>query len=186
MKKALRSKLIKLRKAQTTDEVSEKSNLITHQILNSNLLAEVKSVHLYYAINKEVDTRELIETLWLKGINVILPRTILKTHDLVNYEITSFSQLEKTTFNMLEPKVNCPVFHGDPDIIFVPGVGFDKRLNRIGYGGGFYDKFLMRVNSNKVALAYELQILDSLPIEEHDVKMDMIVTEKKIYNGEVL
>jgi len=180
MKKELRKKLLKLRKSQTDSEVSSQSRSIINSLISSNLLYKTNSVHLYFPINKEVDTRELIEYLWEKKIKVLLPRTDFHNRDLVNYEITDFSQLEKTTFNMLEPKTDNQVFAGIPDIVLVPGVGFDPELNRMGYGGGFYDKFLSSVNSIKIALAFECQLIPNLPVEDHDIKMDMIITEDRI------
>lgn len=180
MKKEIRKKLLKLRKEQSNIELTSRSRTIINKLIESDFLKNVKSVHLYYAMNKEVATLELIEYLWEKKIKVIMPRTDFKNRDLNNYEITDFSQLEKTTFNMMEPKTDNKKFIKSPDLILIPGVGFDTNLNRIGYGGGFYDKFLKRVDSLKIALAFECQIFPNLPVEEHDIKMDMIITEERI------
>jgi len=180
MKKELRKKLLKLRKSQTDLDVINKSKSIINSLISSSLLENISSVHLYFPINKEVETKELIKYLWQKKIKVLLPRTDFDNRDLVNYEITDFSQLEKTTFNMLEPKTDNTVFTGNPDIVLVPGVGFDSELNRMGYGGGFYDRFLNSANTKKIALAFECQLVPNLPVEDHDIKMDMIITEDRI------
>lgn len=181
MKKEIRKKLLKLRNAQSSFAVTTKSKSIMNTLIKSIFdNNKINSVHLYNSMNNEVDTKELIRYLWGKKITVILPRTDFENRDLVNYEITSFSQMEKTTFNMMEPKTENKIFLGNPDIILIPGVGFDTSLNRIGYGGGFYDKFLSKVKSHKIALAFECQIIPNLPAEDHDIKMDMIITEKRI------
>jgi len=69
-------------------------------------------------------------------------------------------------------------------LAIVPGVGFDKNLNRIGYGGGFYDKLLLLIPEEikKIALCFNIQIVDRVPISEHDIKIDLLITESKIYN----
>ncbi|WP_275096867.1 5-formyltetrahydrofolate cyclo-ligase [Sedimenticola hydrogenitrophicus] len=182
MKKSLRQEIFRQRKALDAQSYQEHSRAVMQRLLDNGFLDEVKSVHLYYAIYNEVNTLELIEELWRRDIQVVMPRTDLKNHKLDNYQVTSFDQFEeRTAFNLLEPKQSLPRHEEDCDLILVPGLVFDHNLNRIGYGGGFYDRFLARSNGRKVAIAYDFQVRESIPSEPHDIRMDQIVTDTRIY-----
>lgn len=180
MKKKIRKQLLAKRKQLNILEVKNLSNLIAENIFSTKAFQDSEVIHLYYPINNEVDTRKIIEKTWENGKKVIMPRTDFQNHRIINYQVTSYSQLETTSFNMLEPIISQPVYDKDPDLVLVPGVAFDTRCNRMGYGGGFYDRFLSETDSFKIALCYNLQLLEELPTEDHDVKMDMIITEDKI------
>jgi 5-formyltetrahydrofolate cyclo-ligase len=182
MKKSLRQEIFRQRKALDTQTHQAHSRAVTRRLLDNGFLDGVNSVHLYYAINNEVNTLELIEELWRRDIRVVMPRTDLKNRKLDNYPITGFDQLEeRTAFKLLEPKQSLTLHEGDCDLILVPGLVFDHKLNRIGYGGGFYDRFLARSNGCKVAIAYDFQVRESIPSEPHDIRMDQIVTDTRIY-----
>ncbi len=181
MKKALRKEIFKQRKALTESDYHAFSEAIMRNLTEAGFMGGRRNVHLYYPINNEVNTIVLIEQLWSKGIEVIMPRTDIPGKKIDNYRVSSFDQLESTTFNLLEPKTSTPKHTEDCDIILIPGLAFDHDLNRIGYGGGFYDRFLANSKALKVALAYDFQVRESIPTEEHDIKMDHIVTERKVY-----
>jgi len=181
MKKTLRKEIFKLRKALTKDDCFSRSEAIMNKLSKRGFLANKRSVHLYYPINNEVNTADLIEQLWAKGIEVIMPRTDIAGKKIDNYRVSSFDQLEKTTFNLLEPKISTAKHTGECDIILIPGLAFDHNLNRLGYGGGFYDRFLANTTALKIAIAYDFQVKESIPSEAHDIKMDFIVTEQRIY-----
>ncbi len=181
MKKALRKEIFKLRKALSKDDCHARSEAIMDNISKRGFLGGKHSVHLYYPINNEVNTVNLIEQLWADGTEVIMPRTDIPGKKIDNYRVSSFDQLEETTFNLLEPKVSTPKHTGDCDIILIPGLAFDHNLNRLGYGGGFYDRFLADSSALKVAVAYDFQVKESIPSEAHDIKMNFIVTEQRVY-----
>ncbi len=182
MKKSLRQEIFKQRKALDAQAYQAHSRAVTQRLLDNGFLDGIHSVHLYYPINNEVYTLELIEELWRRSIQVVMPRTDLKNHKLDNYPITSFDQLEeRTAYKLLEPKQSLPIHEGDCDLILVPGLAFDHSLNRIGYGGGFYDRFLAQSSGRKVAIAYDFQVREAIPSEPHDIKMDQIVTDQRIY-----
>jgi 5-formyltetrahydrofolate cyclo-ligase len=109
---------------------------------------------------------------------------IKKGYGLLAIEIKSLDELSPGTFGILEPAGEKGISPEEIDLVVVPGVAFDKRGNRMGYGAGYYDSFLpkLRPEVKKVAVAFEIQVTDSLPAEEHDVKMDLIITENTIYN----
>ena len=183
-KKQIRRKLLKQRRELSKDSVSYNSLKVIEQLLALKVVQESKRFHLYYPINNEIDTTQLIEYLWSNNKEVILPRTDFENKSLKNSIITSYDQLEETTFNMLEPKEDMKAYTGDIEIVIVPGVAFDRSSNRMGYGGGFYDRFLESTSAIKIALSHHFQLLDTIPAETHDIKMDYIITEKDIIEKE--
>ena len=97
-------------------------------------------------------------------------------------EINTLDGLKKNKFGILEPADTSKIFNKeDIDLVIMPGVAFDRSGNRVGYGGGYYDKFLCEMSSDipTIALAYNIQILKELPSEKHDIKVDMVITEKE-------
>ena len=185
-KKKIRKNMLKQRKELSPSEVSANSLRITQRLLLLDVVKKSNCFHLYFPINNEVDTTELIKYLWKHNKTVIMPRTDFENKTLKNSIITSFDQLEETTFSMMEPKAYLDSFTGHIDIVLVPGVAFDRSTNRMGYGGGFYDRFLNTTSAIKIALSHHFQLMDSIPSEEHDVRMDYIITEEEIIDKEQL
>jgi 5-formyltetrahydrofolate cyclo-ligase len=97
-------------------------------------------------------------------------------------EILSLDNLQSARFGLLEPErdVGLMVEPDDLDLVIVPGVAFDRRGNRLGFGGGYYDRFFERCNATRVGLAYAFQVVDDIPAEDHDVKIDWLVTEDEV------
>jgi 5-formyltetrahydrofolate cyclo-ligase len=96
-------------------------------------------------------------------------------------KIEDMNQLKIGRYDILEPIEELKTINpNDPEILFIPGIAFGINYERLGRGGGYFDIFLPKTSGLKVGLAYEFQIFDSLPVQEHDIKMDIIVTEKRI------
>ena len=115
-------------------------------------------------------------------IGPVFAAAVILNNDINKKILKDSKSLSKNKYGIFEPtKIN----HSIPDIIFVPMLGFDKNLNRIGYGKGYYDKTISKLRNLKkifvIGLAYDNQMLKSIPIENHDEKMDLIITDKKIY-----
>jgi len=139
--------------------------------------SQAESVGCYYSIGSEVQTNEIIKLL-LDGKKIVsLPQVCDDT--MIFRKIEDISKLEKGNFDIPEPKESCPI-QETHDVILVPCIGLDNNGNRIGYGYGFYDKYLTKNESTKIALTYSKQIVKSVPNSEHDVKMDLIVTETDV------
>ncbi len=182
MKNALRQEVLSLRKSLTAADQRHQSKIILQRLVDEELLKGIRNIHLYYPINNEVCTIKLIQKLWKAGIDVIMPRTDFSGKRLRHYLVSDFAQLEKTSFNMLEPSAALREFTADIDIVLVPGIVFDQKLNRMGYGGGYYDRFLADSTALRVAPAYEFQVRESIPTEAHDIQMDYIITERRTYS----
>jgi len=135
----------------------------------------------YYPVNFEIDILKILELLEKKiGVQISLP-VIKKNNEMDFYSWSTKSLLKLNKFGIPEPEKIKKVF---PDIIFVPIVAFDNRLYRIGYGGGYYDRYLQKVSNKKkifkVGIAYSCQKINKVPINKHDKKLDIIITEKVI------
>lgn len=145
---------------------------------------KAKFIAFYFAKIDEASLEYLIGKAFLEGKKVFLPKTWLKNKNLTFHQIFSFADLKPGPFRLLEPPLENPELPPEKfDIIFVPGLAFDLNKGRIGYGGGFYDRVLKNIQTLKVGIAFSFQIFEKLPLEFHDQKMDMIITEKNIING---
>ena len=141
----------------------------------------------YVSYRSEVDTHAIIESLFAEGRRVAVPRCDKKAHTMSFLELSSFDDLEPGAHNILEPKKSLVKAVTVRDMVgsacLVPGLIFDTRGRRIGYGGGYYDRFLAFYPGEKIGLARNSQICGSgLPQEETDVPLDYLVTETGAWN----
>lgn len=184
MKISLRKELLSKRNHISKENLEIKSKKIFENILHSNILDGKKNIMVYMDFRNEVKTENIINYLLKNNYNVILPKVNFQTGYLDLFYIDSLNDLTVSSYGILEPKVNKSSYANPEniDLIFVPGVGFDKNFFRIGYGGGYYDKLLPQTkNCIFCALAFEEQIVEKIPYDSHDVKMDIIITEKQIF-----
>ena len=144
---------------------------------------KAKKVMFYVSFNNEVVTHTMIKKALKMKKEIYVPITNFKRKHLSINRIRVFpGSLERSKFGMLEPrKEHRELYNGKLDIIVVPGVGFDRAGNRIGYGGGFYDRLLKRMKAIKIGLAFDFQVFDRLPIEKNDEKLDMVITDKRAF-----
>jgi 5-formyltetrahydrofolate cyclo-ligase len=136
-----------------------------------------KTVMFYAPIKQEVDTTGMI-SLALREKTVCLP--VVRGGEIVPVEVEDESWLARGRFGIIEPRAGNPVDAKDIDVVIVPGIGFDVRGNRLGYGRGYYDRFLKTARAAKIGLAYDFQVVEALPVHDHDVRVDRIITESKI------
>lgn len=182
-KKELRKRILNIRNNLSVDKVKNNSSLIMDKIINLKSYQESKVVFIYMDFGNEVITSQLIKHMLSENKRVVIPFTDTLNTVLIPSEITKEADLKLNSFGYYEPINICPVNVEDIDLVIVPGVVFDKNLNRIGFGKGYYDRILnkLKPSAKRLAVAHEFQVLESIPTEDHDVKMDMIVTEKNIY-----
>lgn len=175
--------MLNQRKALPLDEVKAASEKITHRLLESTLVKHSNTILLYMDFRNEVMTQPLITELWKLGKRVVIPRVNEDTNELDLYAIEAFSDMVLSSFGILEPDASIPpnTSAQDIDLVLAPGVCFDRRGYRMGYGGGFYDKLLpkLRQDCQIHALAFDMQLVDEVPTEPHDVRLNGIVTEKE-------
>ncbi len=179
-KQALRKELLAARKALSPENIIEKRLSITERLLILSCYGSAETILVYIPAHNEVDTLSLISSSWGKG-KVILVPVCQPKKELLLSKLESFDHLEKSLFGLREPSWQSlnPVPPVKVDIALIPGVGFDRHGCRLGYGGGYYDRFIpkLRPGCLKIGLAYDFQLLDTIPSDENDIRMDMIITE---------
>jgi len=183
MKEELRKEGIRIRKNLPERELLDKSKQIKKRLYKMKEFQQASTILFYVSYDNEVYTHDMIKERLSNRKNVIVPITDMKNHCLTPSKLDGWEDLESSVYSILEPKKNCihEVSLNEIDLILVPGVVFDESGNRIGHGMGYYDKLLKNSkNACHIGLAFEVQIVDSIPAEEHDVKVDKIITEERI------
>jgi len=182
-KSQLRKRILNVRNNMSEEDVKKNSNAIMDKITSLDIYKQSKVVFIYMDFKNEVMTSNLIKRMLSERKRVVIPYTDNINSVLIPSEITKESDLKLNSFGYYEPKSILSVNIEEIDLVIVPGVVFDKNLNRIGFGKGYYDKILnlLKPSAKKVALAHDFQVLKNIPAEEHDVKMDIIITENTIY-----
>jgi 5-formyltetrahydrofolate cyclo-ligase len=184
-KQELRKEVIQARQKMPAREVSSKSLEIVNALLSLEEYRRAKTIMAYVDFRNEVQTGEFIQRAMGDGKKVSVPLTDLKGKRLIPSLLQDFpGDLVPGTYGILEPGQEClrPLEPGELDMVIVPGVAFDEAGNRLGYGGGFYDRFLPRTPENCVwvAPAFELQLKPDVYPGEHDCPVHILVTEKRI------
>jgi 5-formyltetrahydrofolate cyclo-ligase len=157
-------------------EIARRSKRAQEFLINSKEFKSAKVIGAYYAFGSEVKTDLIIEQASVLGKKVALPS--VEGESLAFYELSSGKYLVKGRFGIMEPLPYGPV--DKIDLLVIPGVAFDKRGYRLGYGKGYYDKFLTGKKVLSIGFAYSFQLLERLPSGEHDKKLDAITTEDGI------
>ena len=179
-KKALRRKFATQRQTIPESERLEKSRAICNNFLSSMAYEHSDTILLYYSINSEVDTQELIDTVLKSGKRLALP-VCRENSEMVFRYIQSRDDLTKGFFSALEPKSNLEEFKGAKHTVCViPAIAFDKEGYRIGYGKGYYDRFLKGISAKTAGFSYNFSLADNLPYEKTDVPLDYVITEKEV------
>jgi 5-formyltetrahydrofolate cyclo-ligase len=186
----LRKKIEGRRNQLSALERKTKSELACSHILNEDYFAECKyyselRVCLYMPFRSEIDITPVMEWCWQRGCKAYIPKVIRREGKLQLHEVASYDEVSVGEWGILEPKENTPVWNGEAaiDILFVPGLAFDLQGGRVGYGGGYYDRFIESYNKRplakpiQLAAAFDLQLVESIPLEAHDIRVTHIVTE---------
>ena len=174
----IRSKILKLRKKKFNKKL--KINLDKFISLFKLNIQNTKKIGGYYPSNYEIDDLDVLDFLEKQNHKISLP--IVKKNNQMNfYEWSKKDPLKINKFGIPEPVSSRIVY---PDILLVPLVGYDNDLNRLGYGGGFYDRYIEKIDKikkvTKIGLAFSFQKIKSVPIDHHDKKLDFVITEKEI------
>ena len=185
MKPTLKLQVIEKREKLTKQEVKEKSRKIIDNLRSLKEFQSAKNILFYVSFNKEVNTQELIKELLGKKEKTVVVPYLIKNYPILQLsELKNFDELEEKSFGIMEPReFYIREFSIDRlDLVILPGIVFDKEGYRIGFGHGYYDRFLKKLKKNvkKIGLAFEVQIVDNIPEEKHDVPVDVVVTEKGV------
>lgn len=175
-KSRLRRELLARRKALPNR--AEKNAMIARAVSEFPPYREAERLLFYVNLKTEPETEHLLREAWKQGRETYAPKC-LPGGRLRFYRVTCREDLHPGSFGILEPKEDCPVLEqtGDRDLCLVPGLAFDREGYRLGYGKGYYDRFLAEHRVSSLGLCYEALVVPRLPREEHDRSIDWVVTE---------
>lgn len=165
-------------------ERNEISNQIQQHLFQSDLWRNAQTIGVYLSIGDEWDTREIVNRAFEEGRSVVIPKTIPDTKELVFYRISNLNQTVMGPFKLEEPDVEVTesVDKDDIDLLIVPGLAFTRDGYRIGFGGGYYDRFLADFVHPTVSILHSSQIVDTFSVEHFDIPVNYLVTEKGFIN----
>lgn len=183
-KKALRKEIYALRDSLTSAEIAAKSGAVAGQLEKLPFYREAGTIMFFLSFRSEVATRGMVEKNLEQGKRVLAPKMSPRERVLLPSQLLDLEKdLVLGYFDVPEPRPEAlrPVEPAEIDLLIVPGVAFDLRGNRLGYGGGYYDRFFERLRPEVplVAIAFELQIVPRVPTEPWDRRMDWLVTEER-------
>ncbi|MDQ1911615.1 5-formyltetrahydrofolate cyclo-ligase [Paenibacillus sp. GD4] len=186
------------RAALTAEEHRSKSALISRKVMErlgellrpeaERELGHRPTLFTYMPVKTEVDVTPVMETCWKRGIRVVVPRVFPANKQMKLYEIRSYEDLEQGSWGIREPRMSLPQVTElrQVDVTLVPGLSFDLRMGRLGYGGGFYDRFMQQYVRSRlpkpyiIAAAFEQQIIREVPMGLFDFRIDELITESRV------
>jgi 5-formyltetrahydrofolate cyclo-ligase len=181
-KKAMRKKMAAELQSIDRPDYEQMSYLIGTALAKTEEWKNADTIALTVSRFPEVDTWQLIRKGWEEGKKIAVPKCHPDTKKMTFRQIQSFAELEHSFFGLFEPKENetTAVPKEEIDLVIVPGLLYNRDGYRIGFGGGYYDRFLADYKGQTVSLAFSRQLTAALPVEEHDIPVGKIVTEKEI------
>lgn len=174
--------MLDLRTSLSEPEFKNRSRKIIARLQTLPEFTNASTIHCYVSMNdrREVDTHTLIRHMLQTDKEVVVPITQFEDGTLHHVKLDSFDDLRENKWGVLEPEDKQRIPLDALDVVIVPMVAGDMDCNRMGYGKGFYDRFLKDVVCPKIGLLFEQNILDQLPVEEFDIALDNIVTEQRV------
>lgn len=183
IKKALREQLREALSSVPTAQLHERSHRACNLLADTPEYRQAEIIMVFLSLPTEVDTTPLVLRAWRDNKRVLAPRVSFEQRRILPIEIESLSDdLLESPLGIREPAQGIPFPLANIDLVIVPGLGFDHAGNRIGRGRGFYDRFLAHDDWKGIAcgFAFESQVVDQVPVAEHDMQVDMLVTEEQV------
>lgn len=179
-KRDIRLEVLEKRARMSPEERALKSRAIGDRLMKTGLWADAKTVFLYMSLPGEVETDRLIAEAWSQGKQVAVPK--VTEEGLVFSKLDSFEELSEGSFHVREPREIREISDGRA-LVIMPGVAFDIKCNRIGYGKGFYDRYLFEHREHPaVAISFDFAVYSKIPSGPHDIKPGLIITESDSYS----
>lgn len=180
-KQSIRESQKKRRAEMDKDKKAELDRDVAANVRRLNEYPPAKTLLIYVSTPIEVDTKLIIENAWADGKKVAVPRCIPDTRDMEFHYITSFEDLSPGTFSVLEPDESLPVVTDFTDcLMIVPGMQFDMNGYRLGYGKGYYDRYMVRFTGRSAGICYSNELRPYMHHGRFDRSVDIIVTDRKI------
>lgn len=182
LKMEMRKEALERRNAMTVEERARASSRICYWVVEDELFLDARGIHVYLPIGSEVDIRELIEVAWKLGKEVGMMR-VMADGGTRQFSITPATKFQAAGLGILEP-IDAEEFDMNIcDLVIVPMVAGDEGCNRLGYGKGYYDQFLIGNPRPAIGVAFDVQIVRELPVDDLDVPLDAIYTERRVIGG---
>lgn len=173
-KKALRRQIREKKRAMTPEQILNASKCLAEKFLATSQYAKAKTIYGYLPYNQEVRTELILQRALEDGKRVAVPKVY--GDEMRFIYITGFERLENSDMGIPEPIDDVPVAEDPNALVLMPGLAFDKEGHRVGYGGGYYDKYLSKEPGHPtVALCYDFQMMPKLDTEEFDVPVDLVI-----------
>jgi len=179
-KERIRKAMIAARSQIEEAERVEISAQLQQQLYQTDLWENAQTIGVYLSVGKEWDTRNIVDQALDSGKNIVVPKTIPDTKELLFYQLDDPSQTVAAPFGLEEPDIEKTTLIDKKaiDLLIVPGLVFTRNGYRIGFGGGYYDRFLANFTQPTVSLVHTNQIIDTFPIESFDIPVNYLVTEQ--------
>jgi len=184
-KKELRQQLRQWLAALTPEDLQLRSAAACRNLCSLEACGDVDVVMIFLSMAQEVDTTQIALHAWSRGRRVLAPRVSWEQRRMLPIEITSLTtDVQAGPMGLREPVEGIPVPVSEIDLVIVPGLAFDEMGNRLGRGRGFYDRFLSHrdFHGRTCALAFQEQVVEEVPTGENDVRVDMLVTDARVYS----
>lgn len=177
----LRKKILAERSRIDKEERLSMGNTIIDTFKSTDFYKDAEMIMIYLSFGTEIHNHEFIKDALADGKKIVVPVTFHEPRMMKPSQLKSFDELEPGYYNILSPKEECIRYidKSQIDVIIVPGAVFDKQGYRIGYGGGYYDRFLADLEIPKISFAFEMQLTDEVPKEDFDIPVDYIITEDR-------
>ena len=181
-KKTYRKHIIALRSQKTSEERLSAESIVFKRLENLDLFINAQNISSFVDFRDEISMTAINQSIIDSGKNLLLPYISPTTKEMQFYLVYDLSSLKRNTFGILEPDPQIHALYDESriDCVLTPGVAFDAKGYRLGYGGGFYDRFFSRIEKAipKIGIAFDLQCVDALPVEDYDRPITHIITEK--------
>ncbi len=177
MKDVLRREALNRRAALTEEERAQKSDAAIKHLMQASVFQTASTVAIYLPLKTELALDSLLKAATQRAQRFVAPRT-LADNQMSFHEVTEYSKLERGFGNIMEPAINSPVVRSeDIDLFLVPLAACDQRGNRLGFGGGFYDRALVKQRGFKLGVGFSSQLIEHIESEAHDVMLDGFISE---------
>jgi 5-formyltetrahydrofolate cyclo-ligase len=178
-KNQIRSAVGRKRRYLTAYEKVKLDNEITSRLVKLDEWKKAKNILIYVSHKYEINTLKLIKKA-ISDKNIIVPKTHIRFDTLSLHQIDNPDDLTEGRYSLLEPHPGTLILSpSEIDLAIIPGIAFDKKGHRIGYGKAYYDRLNKHLKCPKISLAYSFQIVDNIPAQKHDIPIDLIITENK-------